>query len=322
MHKPTRQLLSVKAQLEKRLLVGVVKRALSAESGTKRYGFENIVGVGISEKMVGGQYTGEPCCVVYVAAKAARESIEPAALVPPDIRGVPTDVVATGELQALPHRGRYRPAPAGVSVGHIGITAGTLGCLVRKGRALCILSNNHVLANSNAAGIGDAIVQPGPIDGGTAPRDVIAKLSQFVRIRFGGAVNLVDCAIARVTSPRLVSRLNKCIGRIRTAPVPPQLNLLVKKCGRTTQFTRGRITDINATVRVSFGTAGIALFRNQIVIVSLTGAPFSAGGDSGSLIVTDAAKQPVCLLFAGSGTHTIANRIENVLRALNVRIVA
>lgn len=316
---PTEALLSAKAQLEQKLILGVTERALSAESGTELYGFENIVGVGISEKTVGNQYTGEPCIAVYVVAKAPKDAVEADALAPDDINGIPTDVVVTGELHALPHKGRYRPAPGGVSVGHYRITAGTLGCLVRRGSALYILSNNHVLANCNNARIGDPIVQPGTYDGGRVPADVIARLSQFVSIRFGGPVNQVDCAIAQ-SSPRLVTPLNKCIGRISATPVPCRLNLFVKKCGRTTQFTRGRITDCSATVRVSYGTAGVALFQNQIVVVSLTAAPFSAPGDSGSLIATDVGNRPVGLLFAGSATHTIANPIRNVLSALGVTV--
>ena len=49
--------------------------------------------------------------------------------------------------------------------------------------------------------------------------------------------------------------------------------------------------------------------------------PFSAGGDSGSLIVTNGTQQPTGLLFAGSTTHTIANPIQAVLAALGVTIV-
>ena len=90
----------------------------------------------------------------------------------------------------------------------------------------------------------------------------------------------------------------------------------MKKAGRTTQRTRGRITGINA----NYGTSGVALFQNQIVIVSLTSAPFSQGGDSGSLIVTDSGNRPVGLLFAGSASHTIANPIRSVLTALNGQI--
>jgi len=251
----------------------------------------------------------------------SKDEVEKAALVPEEINGIPTDVVSTGQLDALPHKGRYRPAPGGVSIGHFKITAGTLGCLVRKGRTLFVLSNNHVLANTNSANIGDPILQPGPADGGIVPRDVIAKLSAFIPINFGGAVNKVDCAIGQ-TSPTLVTPLNKCFGKISASPLPCRLNLLVKKCGRTTQFTRGRITDCNATVRVNYGTAGAALFQNQIIIQSVTPNPFSMGGDSGSLITTDVGNRPVGLLFAGSPTHTIANPISAVLAALGVAIVA
>ena len=102
--------------------------------------------------------------------------------------------------------------------------------------------------------------------------------------------------------------------------VAPRLNLLVKKAGRTTQRTRGRISGVNATVKVNYGPSGAALFRGQVVIVSLASAPFSQGGDSGSLIVTDAGAKPVGLLFAGSVSHTIANPIRSVLAALNVQI--
>jgi hypothetical protein len=176
-----------------------------------------------------------------------------------------------------------------------------------------------VLANVNHASIGDPIVQPGPFDGGTVPADVIAKLLAFIPINFA-AMNKVDCAIAQ-TSPRLITPLDKCFGKIRLPPVACRLNVLVCKCGRTTQFTRGRITDCNATVRVGYGTSGTAVFQNQIIIQGLTATPFSAGGDSGSLIVTDATKQPLGLLFAGSASHTIANPIQAVLAALGVTIV-
>src|SRR5438309_2051812 len=42
-----------------------------------------------------------------------------------------------------------------------------------------VLSNNHILANSNAARIGDPILQPGPADAGTRD-DTIATLERFV----------------------------------------------------------------------------------------------------------------------------------------------
>ena len=57
------------------------------------------------------------------------------------IGDVPTDVVAVGDVTVF-----ARPVLCGVSVGHVDVTAGTLGCLVRleADDAPHILSNNHV----------------------------------------------------------------------------------------------------------------------------------------------------------------------------------
>jgi hypothetical protein len=317
----TAKLRAAHRRLEKLLLIDSAPAAFAAAAGTGQYGFENILGVGLGQKVSEGQETGEPCVSVYVMAKAAKRSVAPAALVPARVGGVATDVVAVGELVAQPYRGRYRPAPAGVSIGHVAVTAGTLGALVKRGRKRFVLSNNHVLANSNAAQPGDAVVQPGPYDGGKDPKDRIARLTEFVPIRFGGsAANLVDAAIAEPLQAKLVKRDSVWYGRPGATPAPAELNLLVRKSGRTTQNTRGRVSGLNASVRVSYGPSGVALFRNQILIVSLTSQPFSQGGDSGSLIVTDAGKRPVGLLFAGSASHTIASPIQAVLSALAVKL--
>lgn len=314
-------LLEARAELEKMLLLDVAAVARSAESGTDSHGFENVIGVGIGEKVANGVETGEPCVTVYVMAKASRRDVASEAVVPSSVGNVPTDVVAIGEIVAQPFRGRYRPAPGGVSIGHHKITAGTLGCLVRTGKRRFILSNNHVLANSNAAKVGDAILQPGPIDGGTMKKDLIARLTKFIPIDFkSNGVNFVDAAIATPLRMADVTAKNIWWGTPSTTVQAPALNVLVKKAGRTTQRTRGRVTGINASVRVNYGTAGIALFRNQIIVQSLSSAPFSQGGDSGSLIVTDSGNRPMGLLFAGSASHTIANPIAAVFAALGVTI--
>lgn len=320
----SQNLLSAKKQLEDQLLtsVTVTEEAFSAFSGTKQYGFENIVGVGISEKMTNEQFTGQPCITVYVVAKTSEDNITPEAVVPEKVGGIVTDVVATGELHILLNVGRYRPAPGGVSVGHYQITAGTLGCLVRRDRALYVLSNNHVLANINKGQIGNPILQPGPYDGGSMPADVIGRLSEFVPVLFNGQMNTVDAAIAQV-SPTFVTPENKCFGRIRENPIACRRFMVAKKCGRSTELTRGIITDCNATVRVGFGTDGTALFQDQIIVMGIPFIyPFSAPGDSGSLVVEEFTNRPLGLLFAGSFTHTIVNKMSNVLSRLNVSIVS
>lgn len=318
--KPVPQkLVTAKNFLEKMLLVQPKIEALSAETGTGSYGFENIVGVGVGEKMNNGKFTDQMSVIVYVVVKASEEKIDPKACVPKKVKGVVTDVVEVGEVTALAYRGRYRPALGGVSIGHFRITAGTLGCLVQKNNKVYILSNNHVIANSNVAAIEDPILQPGPADGGRVGRDEIGRLSEFIRIKTDGSANFVDAAIARSTPP-IVRPNNIAFGKISNVPASCGLNMIVKKAGRTTQITKGYISDCNATFRVSYGSQGIALFRNQIVVRGLNGRAFSMGGDSGSLILTDRTNQPVALLFAGGTGITIANPIGVVLSALRVSI--
>src|SRR5262245_55388908 len=117
---------------------------------------------------------------------------------PQQLDGVPVTVRVTGRIMIYSDpTQRQRPAPAGYSVGHPQVTAGTIGARVRDalGRVY-ILSNNHVLANSNNAQLGDPAYQPGVFDGGTAA-DQIATLSDFQTITFTtSANNTVDGAIA------------------------------------------------------------------------------------------------------------------------------
>ncbi len=94
----------------------------------------------------------------------------------------------------------------------------------------------------------------------------------------------------------------------------------VMKYGRTTGQTNGRIDAINATVDVNYGAPGVARFVDQIIIKP---GNFSAGGDSGSLIVVQKGKDsrsPVGLLFAGGFGITVANPIDAVLGAFGVTI--
>ncbi len=219
---------------------------------------------------------------------------------------------------------RIRPAQGGFSVGHYKVTAGTLGtcCYDLAGfpgvpNKYYILSNNHVLANSNDARIGDPILQPGRYDGGVVPRDVIAHLSRYVPIHFHTPTsiptNYVDAAIAEGD----LADLNREVywgGHVKGLYAAPNVNDIVQKTGRTTGFTTGRITNINATVDVNYGSGRIARFKNQIITTRM-GAP----GDSGSLVM-NRDEHAVGLLFAGSATRTIINNIMLVQMLLKVRL--
>ncbi|MFU8891032.1 MAG: hypothetical protein ACNA76_05150 [Anaerosomatales bacterium] len=308
----------------------------------------NVVATGVGFKETDGVRTGEIGIVCSVEQKVPAAELTAAQLVPRSVDGVVTDVVATGPLRALSaHLERHRPAPGGVSIGHRDITAGTLGCTVRRGQALYILSNNHVLADVNRAQPGDPILQPGPYDGGRLPDDAIAVLETFVPIHLleeesgcgtaravtsllngvsrllgSGArlkavsaravENLVDAALALPLDESWLAPEILGVGRVRGV-ARVELGMRLRKSGRTTGVTSGEVVQVDVTADVRMGER-TARFADQFMAGAM-----SQGGDSGSLVV-DGEDRAVGLLFAGSDTTTICNRIEHVLAALEVEL--
>ena len=196
-----------------------------------------------------------------------------------------------------------------------------------------ILSNNHVLARTNLATIGEDIIQPGLIDQNPTcfkdATDIVADLSAFIPILFKtkGTMpsNVVDAAIARVRTSATGFIVDPTgfivdIGTLSSETVDASLGMAVKKSGRTTGLTNGNITAVHATIDVSYGSGKTARFTNQIVVGS---GDFIASGDSGSLMVEDVLTNPraVGLLFAGGSTTAVANPIGDVLNAFNVSMV-
>lgn len=317
---------------------------------------KNVVGVAIGKRLQEGKEIDETCIVVFVDRKMPLETLSKRDVIPSSFGGVRTDVVETGEFQALltppaDRQKKFRPAPPGVSIGHYKITAGTFGCVVRnKDKVRLILSNNHVLANTNEATLGDPIIQPGRVDNGTI-QDTIAGLERFIKINFPGgdsacpvakgiagffnfwywlfgrktrfqtvvsrvAPNYVDAALGFPKSPSIIIDNIIDIGK-PAATRPPAIGMSVTKSGRTTGTTQGTIQYLGATVNVGYGPGKTATFVDQMIIVP---GGFSAGGDSGSAIITFVDDEPylVGLLFAGSRSHTIANKITHVFRLLEV----
>jgi hypothetical protein len=211
-----------------------------------------------------------------------------------------------------------------------------------------ILSNNHVLANSNEAECGDAILQPGPFDGGRFPDDHLADLEAFTPIIFldapgegrvgrglvaalnagcrlvrsttryrlvdeRGVENRVDAAIARPLKPSWVSSDIVDLGTIAGLG-SGRLGLAVTKSGRTTGLTSGEITQVDVSVDVEYGAGRRARFTDQLMA-----GPMSQGGDSGSAVL-DSGNRLVGLLFAGSENSTVINRIEHVFSELGLTL--
>jgi hypothetical protein len=203
--------------------------------------------------------------------------------------------------------------------------SGTLGSLVQDNAgAKYILSNNHVLARSDQGKVGEDISQPGLIDNNCQAAAIVADLSPYPRLssNVDAAVAQLRCGATDCAMDPNGSILD--IGQPSTIIRAPEIGLSVAKSGRTTGFTTGTISSINATVNVQYqrgcgvGKKFTVKFTDQVVV---GGSGFSAGGDSGSLIVTnDLCHQPVALLFAGSSTMTIGNPIGEVLAKVSAAL--
>jgi len=229
---------------------------------------------------------------------------------------------------------------AGISIAHEDVTAGTLGWYCEKDDRLLVLSNNHVLANENKGDKGDPILQPGPHDGGQKPEDVCGELFDFVPIRFShyscpwrrafakigrfvtrkrAEPNLVDLALCKpsadVEKEIFASEGEKPL--VVRGKRDPEVGETVKKSGRTTCLTEDgevKMTKWRGTVTYS---RGMAEYKDQILVKA---RGFSAGGDSGSAVL-DEENNFVGLLFAGSKTSTIANKMSNVEKVGDVEVI-
>ena len=173
-----------------------------------------------------------------------------------------------------------------------------------------ILSNWHVMADGNE-GLGHPQHQP---DIASPPA---AALADWQAVQ-PDQQNFYDVALADslVNGKHTISQSIIGIGILNPEPITPTIGQTVIKSGRTTQLTQGKIRAVGAAVKVGYG-GFTATFAEQIIIEHGS-TPFSAGGDSGSLVVDATSHRPVGLLFAGGGGTTIANPLPALMAAFDL----
>ncbi|WP_432543350.1 chymotrypsin family serine protease [Kineococcus sp. SYSU DK002] len=316
-------------ELKSRLLSGVVQASsLERPTGVASVGISVLPGDGGPRYGLAVRYSGNRG---EVLADSARELAARTAGDEVDIReiGLVTALTAStepGTWTPATLQRRTRPLRPGLSIAQQDVTAGTLGgfVTVEGSDGLYVLSNNHVLADSDRAALEDPVLQPGPHDGGTAG-DRVGRLARAVPLEAGRG-NAVDAALALLEADVSEVDLEYPVGRL-TGWTDPDDEVAVEKVGRTTGWTKGRITAIELDdVAVQY-PVGVVSFDGQIEVEGDAGA-FSAGGDSGSLVYRPDTRQAVGLLFAGSergGANgaglTFCNPIGLVLTALGATLV-
>ncbi len=225
---------------------------------------------------------------------------------------------------------------------------GTLGALVEDPQNnQYILSNNHVLAESDQGQAGDTIDQPGLIDGACTPLSrpgstlhPVGSLKYFVPL--ASHQTNVDAALAAV-APGTVDPAGSILGLGSVGPnqaltaAPPvaghgemldaaNLGMEVVKSGRTTGLTCSSLSAVALTVKVDYykdcaetQPYTTKTYTNQI---GISGAHFTDSGDSGALVLDASNAEAVGLYFAG-GTDgdgnglSVANPIGDVLHELS-----
>ncbi len=221
---------------------------------------------------------------------------------------------------------------------------GTLGALVEDaGGTRYILSNNHVLAESDQARNGDSIIQPGLIDGGCTPfgqegatTRPIATLSAFAPL--ASLQTNVDAAIARIdpnvidgtgailhTGPQQADALSALPPAGGTGE-PVSANsfatgpMRVVKSGRTTGLTCSTIESISQNVLVDYfkDCAETTKYLRKVYTnqISIGGNNFTDAGDSGSLVMDASNAQPLGLFYASGSGVSLASPIGDVLSEL------
>jgi hypothetical protein len=228
--------------------------------------------------------------------------------------------------------------------------SGTLGALIEDGSGRrYLLSNNHVLARSDHASVGDTIVQPGLIDNNCSPLGDGAGVAPVAQLTgwlpLSSKQTNADAAIAQVTSRavdpggRILEMGVKQADGTLAAAAPgisstggkgenSGLDLKVAKSGRTTGLTCGGISalDLDVTVDYYLDCAETRPYLTKTFThqLGVSGNQFSDAGDSGALVVDAANAEPVGLYFAGgtdiSGvSQGVANPAPDVLNELSAQ---
>jgi len=312
---------------------------------------KNVIGFAKGEKWTNGKPTGKEAMLVFVENKEPVSSLSKKDIIEDEIDGLPTDVVGkSGKMTAmlkLPKRTRARrlgikrfsyikpnairskkiktrglrrfnprrrtrPLLGGISVSHKDVTAGTIGgVFIDKRKKVVILSNNHVLANSNNAKAGDPIYQPGTADSKRTPANIVGYLKAYLPLRNN---TNQDSAIAVIKSGYLRNQINR-IGAAKGFARAKRA-LKVMKSGRTTGLTYGRVLATNGTFRVWYSDTKSYILKQCIVTTCMCD-----GGDSGSLLLNRKNRRIVGLLFAGSNSFSLHNHIAPIVKKYGLKLL-
>lgn len=274
----------------------------------RRFGqIRQITGIDIGPKYVEGSKTATPAIRLHVVVKRPDGELVASEQFPSEIDGYPVDVLQRNYVPAIEGlsapsgpppsgAGRSPSIVPGISISHRLCPNGTLGVIVRdRSGAPALLTNWHILADSSFARIGDPVTQPGAPDGGTSA-DQIANVSAVLLDADG------DAAIAILNDSRPVQVAIPGLDVVPRGVRDPRPGEVVRKCGRSTGVTRGRVEGRGTYFPIYRTRDRVGIDGFEVVPLdpgNPTNLELSLNGDSGSVWVSEETSEVVGLHFGG-----------------------
>ena len=298
-------------------------RARKERAAERLLRLPGVNGVGLGGRERAGRPTGQLVLKVFVDEKLPPDAVPEGGLVPEEVEGLPTDVVALGEAEPdqapTPPTGtpeppldqrdlrRYRPLVGGgrLQIAITGKAGGTLGCFVidpADPEKVYALTNEHVMESAtNPPTVGTTKV------GQPTNQDSVTKCCSHIIGTYagGGKDPLRDAALVRLEAGMQwkadILEIGNVTGTHTVTPAEAAtLAFQVCKRGQRSGLTGGVVEAVSVT-RTIAGVAhtNLLLVRPNPDLTVATGTPvyFSTSGDSGAAVV-DATNRVVGLHFA------------------------
>ena len=296
-------------------------------------------------KVIKGTDTGKKCIKVYVEKKKPLSKINKKDRISKKILlFLKTDVEEMDMPKAYADRKKYRPIQGGCEISPAGDRfVGTAGNIFyqeevsQEGKFIETVSqlflseklkqhfnliikfkwyigtNLHVGAKGSILNnpIGTKIVQPG------VSSYIIGEVIDYIPI-LKDKINEFDECLIKIDKSFEINREIINVGSVYGFK-KPEIGQKVHKYGRTTEYTEGNIIEIGMYLNIDFGIDGIISFKDMVRIQGLNNKSFSAGGDSGSLILAND-NYAVARLNSGNGIYSFGIPFPKIMKKLKVWI--
>jgi hypothetical protein len=253
--------------------------------------------IGVGPKIVCGAVTDQLAVRVYVTEKLPTKFLPNRdTRVQGSIDGIPTDVIELpppivtpaawrGGTSLEPWQGSVSPLRGGVGIAHEDGPVGTLAfiaVLSSGDKTPYLISNNHIIANTNVGKRGDRLYHP------ERQRGVpVGTLTTTMKLKFGTTKeNFVDVAFGEVDQGVGHDAHTVYPAMIIGEAFSPSIGLNVKKHGFASGLTSGVIDDVSFDTMPIYtfeGKLRPALLVEQLKIVGKDRS-FAEPGDSGAAV--------------------------------------